>query len=307
MALAVNFPKPADISDIGKIKIVRATLGFNTIMSSSSLADYLASKYLSKDQKSNKKKSKRKHTDLVKDTSASAGWENTVPSLSKNDDDDDDDLDAVDDPKVKHEGWKSVNSPSPLPAPKSRSGLQSAEDIAADVRAKQEYEQKQLEAISGAGETETVYRDATGRRVDLQRQLEASKIEEQKKLEHERLQKEINLGLVQQRAQQDRQKQLEEIKDQSYAVHRDDAERNRELKEREVFNDPMAAFSSSKKSKKSKSSVYQGSYAPNRFNIPPGHRWDGVDRSNGFEQKWFRAQSLKQERKSHMYAMQLDD
>ena len=70
----------------------------------------------------------------------------------------------------------------------------------------------------------------------------------------------------------------------------DDRDREDLLKEREREDDPMAEYMKKKKEKIHGKSrrfpQYKGPQPPpNRYGITPGYRWDGVDRSNGFEKK----------------------
>jgi len=89
----------------------------------------------------------------------------------------------------------------------------------------------------------------------------------------------------------------------------DDTELNENLKEQDRWNDPAAAFLTKGK-KKNGPSVPQYSGPPpppNRFGILPGYRWDGVDRSNGFERQLMQKGNEKKMLAAEGYKWSVDD
>lgn len=75
---------------------------------------------------------------------------------------------------------------------------------------------------------------------------------------------------------------------------------NEELRSLSRADDPALAFLTKKRPAKGSTPQlprYKGpAPAPNRFGIPPGYRWDGVDRGNGFEKKLFEARGERTRR-----------
>uniref|UniRef100_A0AAX7T113 BUD13 homolog n=1 Tax=Astatotilapia calliptera TaxID=8154 RepID=A0AAX7T113_ASTCA len=86
---------------------------------------------------------------------------------------------------------------------------------------------------------------------------------------------------------------------------------DRMLREQEREGDPMAAMRRRKKDRGTKTQDkprYKGpAPPPNRFNIPPGYRWDGVDRSNGFEQKRYQRMADKKAVQEAAYKWSVED
>ncbi|KAF2457921.1 Pre-mRNA-splicing factor of RES complex-domain-containing protein [Lineolata rhizophorae] len=193
----------------------------------------------------------------------------------------------------------------------AKAGLQSAADVAAQVRRKREAERRAFEAQGGAATgkgQETIYRDASGRVVNVAmkraEQRRKAEEEEQKKREQEEQAK----GDVQRLEKEKRRQDLKEARTLTVARYADDVELNRELKERERWNDPAAGFLAKKERKSATGRpLYAGPAAPNRYGIRPGHRWDGVDRSNGFEREYFKAQNERRAVQDLKYAWEMDE
>ncbi|XP_062894206.1 BUD13 homolog [Mobula hypostoma] len=156
----------------------------------------------------------------------------------------------------------------------------------------------------------TVFRDKLGKKRDLdQERLEQKKKEEEKAAKLEKY-AQWGKGV----AQKEQQKQ--NIEDALYemqkpfARHIDDEDLDRLLRERERDGDPMAGLIRKKKEVKNKNEKprYNGpAPPPNRFNLYPGYRWDGVDRSNGFEKKRFARLAEKKAVQEIAYKWSVED
>uniref|UniRef100_A0A7S1KU40 BUD13 homolog n=1 Tax=Percolomonas cosmopolitus TaxID=63605 RepID=A0A7S1KU40_9EUKA len=240
------------------------------------------------------------------------------------DDSDDSDQDNIERPPFRHDSDTSdqeSSSPkrkrqSSLPeqqkkSPTSRSdtivvpaGLTSVEEIdmhSTKMRQQLNHDIRSMGDLTGRA-AETVYRDRkTGRRITKEEYLDTKISDRQRKQQEREKQKQKidqmfwGRGLVQ-------LMNLTTLYEQK--EHLTAEERGTAL----AFEDPMTNYGKGKKRKRSdqgergtgshqdeahplsrafKIPFFRGHFPTNRFEIRPGFRWDGVDRSNGFERRFF--------------------
>ncbi|KHJ34600.1 putative pre-mrna-splicing factor cwc26 [Erysiphe necator] len=193
----------------------------------------------------------------------------------------------------------------------THAGLQSAKEVA-----KQFEQRKQEEAASWKAEErskksskkeETIYRDATGRRIDLVIRRQEAQREAALKAAKEREKLEELKGDVQRAEKIKLREELDDAKFMPLSRSINDEEMNKELREKDRWNDPAAKFMSQGMKAKNSKPLYVGAAAPNRYKIRPGYRWDGVDRGNGWEAKRFNALNTAARNKELSYSWQTDE
>lgn len=89
---------------------------------------------------------------------------------------------------------------------------------------------------------ETVYRDASGRKIDTKAERAEAARKKREAEEREAQKMEWGKGLIQREDQAARAAQLERERKRDLAVYADDKERNEELKAQDRWNDPAAQF-----------------------------------------------------------------
>ncbi|KAI0051345.1 hypothetical protein FA95DRAFT_315622 [Auriscalpium vulgare] len=304
----------------------------------STMKAYLAEKYMSGPKAdailaraAPKKKKKRKGDTLAPSGSANSGFQ-------INDDDggwvaeevpEDDAAEAVvaSDRAFKKRrleggsGWTNVRQATPPPAADEQpvvadvttdvapftGGLLTSKQLRKHLPTAQVAPEAQEDDEVARAAQETVYRDATGRKIDMKAEKAEAARKKREREERDAQKMEWGKGLVQRDEAEERRKQEEKMRTRAFARHADDEDLNREQKDKDRWNDPAAAFLAKKRNKGPRKPEYNGpTPAPNRFGIKPGYRWDGVDRGNGFEKKYFQRMNERKRvgQESHSWSVE---
>ncbi|RWS10059.1 BUD13-like protein [Dinothrombium tinctorium] len=207
--------------------------------------------------------------------------------------------------KEKRSGRESsMSKHSESERPKAKHGLCDAKSLREENKNLKEREKELMASVDnealGKG-AKTVHRDASGKVRDLKAEEEEAK--KKKAVEDEKTEKykDWNMGLKQKQDQQQRLEDALHEMSKPLARYEDDEDLDKLLREREQLDDPMLQYIRKKKAKQKVKEAnekgekimekpkYNGPAPPplNRFGIGPGYRWDGVDRSNGFEREYF--------------------
>ncbi|RQM10021.1 hypothetical protein DD237_004719 [Peronospora effusa] len=172
------------------------------------------------------------------------------------------------------------------------------------IAAKENDIMRGIDAFEMGANAKTVYRDKRGRKLDMLNEMVwQQEVRDGKRKREEREEYEWGTGEVQKQERKSQLELMEQMKNTPFARYEDDEELEQKRRGRvrafdplnsKIFQeDPLAEGKSKtkKKSKKDKKASnvkrkYAGPPAPpNRFNIMPGYRWDGVVRGTNWEEK----------------------
>ncbi|XP_054723975.1 BUD13 homolog [Uloborus diversus] len=194
-----------------------------------------------------------------------------------------------------------------------KAGLQNASTLRKETQELREREKKHINKLSdnlSGRNVETIVRDRqTGMKRDLQAERLVKDAEEKKNVDHQKKYMEWGKGVQQ---TENRQKKLEDDlyeMTKPLARYCDDEDLEEQLKSVIHEEDPMAEYMRKKKRKNEPAvPIYRGpAPPPNRFGIQPGYRWDGVDRSNGFEKKFFEKNNASKASQEEAYLWSVQD
>ncbi|KAJ3069340.1 hypothetical protein HK102_006947 [Quaeritorhiza haematococci] len=189
-------------------------------------------------------------------------------------------------------------------------GLQTGKSLRRDLESRKRERDEAFKRIdsslTGKGAA-TIYRDKFGKKVDIaaQRAEEAAKKRKEEAEEEARM--EWGKGIKQKQDAEEMARRLAEERAMPLAIYKDDRRLNEELMDRDRWGDPMAFMAKKKKKGGKEYPQYKGPWPPNRFNVRPGYRWDGVDRSNGFEAQYFQQQNAKMAMAEEAYKWSTED
>lgn len=180
----------------------------------------------------------------------------------------------------------------------AHAGLQTVEQLQKQTRAR---ELENIRAIEGTKVNQkTVFRDESGRKITDYEEHMA--FQDRQRDDREQMEKrklaELNMGEVQRYMIENSMTKVPNVTSNKELAS-DDPATLFENKSADLPSDIRTSFLGRR--------LYDKIYMENRFGIAPGWRWDGVDRSNGFEKKWFAKQQEINEKKVEGYTLQEDD
>lgn len=198
-----------------------------------------------------------------------------------------------------------------------RAGLQDADSLRRETEEHRRREAAMYENMSAevSGRDQEARVRATGR-VDLRKMKEDAKRKKEQEEKYEK-RKEVydkwGKGVKQVEKYNERLADAVHEASKPLARYANDEDLDSLLKKRELVEDPMLEYIRSKRKKDKiekqvlEVPIYEGIFPDNRFNIRPGYRWDGVDRSNGFEKRLFENKNLREAAKEEAYLYSTED